>query len=421
MDGPARETMAAIGDELAGAAIAAQVRAFYEQLPYPEPVADLKGYGGAWDETRRRAEFHLFWPEEQYRDDRNILIAGCGTSQAAKYAMRWPKARVTGIDFSKASIEETAKLKRKHSLHNLDLVQLPIERASELGRDFDFIVCTGALHHLADPDAGLRALRAVLSPDGAMHLMVYAPYGRTGIYMMQEYCRRLGIGTTQAEIQQLATSLVMLPPDHPLMPLLRKVPDLRNAAGLADALLNPRDRAFSVPQLFDLLAATGLAFGRWLRQAPYLPSCGALSQSPHAERIEQLLQAEQFAAVELFRGTMVVHSVVAYRVDHPKRRAVTFDGDDWLSYVPIPVPDTVVVEERLPPTAAAVLINRNHTYTDVYLPIDARQKALFESIDGVSSIGELADKTRLGPIARTLFERLWQYDHVVFDSSRRTN
>jgi hypothetical protein len=158
-----------------------------------------------------------------------------------------------------------------------------------------------------------------------------------------------------------------------------------------------------------------------LRQAPYLPSCGALSQSPHAERIEQLLQAEQFAAVELFRGTMVVHSVVAYRVDHPKRRAVTFDGDDWLSYVPIRVPDTVVVEERLPPTAAAVLINRNHTYTDIYLPIDAQQKALFDSIDGVSPIGELADKTRLGPIARMLFERLWHYDHVVFDSSRRTN
>ncbi len=50
---------------------------------------------------------------------------------------------------------------------------------------------------------------------GAMHLMVYAPYGRTGIYMLQEYCRRLGIGTSQAEIQQLAASLVMLPPDHP--------------------------------------------------------------------------------------------------------------------------------------------------------------------------------------------------------------
>ena len=133
------------------------------------------------------------------------MVAGCGTSQAAKYALRWPKARVTGIDFSQASIDQTAKLKRKHSIHNLELETLPVERAGELGRSFDHVVCTGVLHHLADPDAGLRALHDVLEPDGAMHLMVYAPYGRAGIYMLQDYCRRLGIGTSPAKF-------VILPP-----------------------------------------------------------------------------------------------------------------------------------------------------------------------------------------------------------------
>ena len=29
-----------------------------------------------------------------------------------------------------------------------------------------------------------------------MHLMVYAPYGRTGVYMLQDFCRRLGIRAT---------------------------------------------------------------------------------------------------------------------------------------------------------------------------------------------------------------------------------
>ena len=70
-------------------------------------------------------------------------------------------------------------------------------------RYFDLIVCTGVLHHLADPDAGLRALRSVLNPKGAMYLMVYAPYGRTGVYMLQDYCRRLGIGTSEQEISEL--------------------------------------------------------------------------------------------------------------------------------------------------------------------------------------------------------------------------
>ena len=30
-----------------------------------------------------------------------------------------------------------------------------------------------------------------------MYLMVYAPYGRAGVYMLQDYCRRLGIGTSE--------------------------------------------------------------------------------------------------------------------------------------------------------------------------------------------------------------------------------
>jgi len=57
------------------------------------------------------------------------------------------------------------------------------------------------------------------------------------VYLLQDYCRRLGIGTTAAEIRELAASLRALPPDHTLAPLLRKAPDFRDDAGVADALL----------------------------------------------------------------------------------------------------------------------------------------------------------------------------------------
>ena len=137
------------------------------------------------------------------------------------------------------------------------------------------------LHHLPDPDAGLRALREVLEPSGAINVMVYAPYGRAGVYMLQDYCRRLGIAWTTAEIRDLAASLKALPSDHPIAQLLRNSPDFANTAGLADALLHPRDRSYSVPQLMAFLDRAGLAFGRWVRQAPYLPWCGALASTPH--------------------------------------------------------------------------------------------------------------------------------------------
>ena len=111
-----------------------------------------------------------------------------------------------------------------------------------MGRDFDLIVCTGVLHHLVDPDEGLAALRNVLRPGGAMLIMVYAPYGRAGVSMMQEYARRLDIGTSEEEIRDLGGTLKEIPRDHPIGPLLRGAPDFRRLDALADALLNPREQ-----------------------------------------------------------------------------------------------------------------------------------------------------------------------------------
>jgi len=269
--------------------VAEEVRDFYDHYPYPPPVDNLDKYRRLWeDRQRRRADYHLFWPAKPYKEDQSILIAGCGTSQAAKHALRWPAAQVSGIDVSATSVRHTEELKRKYNLKNLQVRQLPIERVNDLEMSFDQIVCTGVLHHLADPDAGLRALHSVLKPDGAMHLMVYAPYGRTGIYMLQEFCKRIGIHATDAGIRDLIGALSALPPGHPLESLLRQAPDFHNEAALADALLHPQDRAYSVPQLFDFIEKAGLTFGRWVRQAPYSVHGGVIAKIPQATRMEGL-------------------------------------------------------------------------------------------------------------------------------------
>jgi hypothetical protein len=65
------------------------VEAFYDAHPYPPPVEDLDGYRQCWQvEATRRANFHLRCPEKAYCTDLKVLIAGCGTSQAARHALR---------------------------------------------------------------------------------------------------------------------------------------------------------------------------------------------------------------------------------------------------------------------------------------------------------------------------------------------
>ena len=294
---------------------------------------------------------------------------------------------------------------------------------SELGASFDQIVCTGVLHHLQDPAAGLSALRDVLKPDGAMQIMVYAPYGRAGIYMLQEFCRRIGISAGERTIRELISALCTLPSGHPLQATLNQAPELRSEAALADALLHPQDRAYSVPQFLELIENAGLTFGRWLRQAPYSIHCGVITQLPQWGDIARLAMEEQYAAIELFRGTMSRHSAVVYRDDCQRSlHDVSFGGDAWIGYLPIRVSDTVCVQDRMPAEAAAVLINRAHPYKDLFLAISAKTKKLFDAIDGLSTIAEIAEMTSSFSdreshlcATRNFFEQLWWHDQVVFD------
>jgi SAM-dependent methyltransferase len=401
-----------------------EVRDFYERMPYPAPLTSLDEHRELYkNPDRRRAMFHLMWPAEQPRANQEILIAGCGTSQAASYALREPDARITAIDISDTSLRHTRDLQSKYNLENLELHQLSIERVEELGRSFDLVVCTGVLHHLPDPDRGLCALRDVLNPSGAMRLMVYARYGRAGIYMMQEYCRLLGIGTSPTDLQGLGATLDALPPDHPISGLVRRAADFRRPEAMADALLHPQDCAYTVLELHAWLDRCGMSFGRWIEQAPYLAQCGLVSRSPHAARLASLPPRLQHAAVELFRGTMVSHSFIAYRDDRgDESQPINFVGESWRDYVPIALPWTVCVRERLPPGSVAVLINRSHTFTDLVLTVDSFEDRLLGAIDGNRTLAEILDiaaRDENGERrALRFFERLWQYDQVVVDASR---
>src|SRR5687767_2294814 len=81
---------------------------FYTLHPYPPPIEDLDRFHKAWQAADpNRSEYHLIWPDKEYRSDLDVLIAGCGTWQSANYALCHPDARVVGIDVSPTSREHT--------------------------------------------------------------------------------------------------------------------------------------------------------------------------------------------------------------------------------------------------------------------------------------------------------------------------
>jgi hypothetical protein len=236
--------------------------------------------------------------------------------------------------------------------------------------------------------------------------------------MMQEYCRLLGIDASEGELRDLGATIGALSADHPIAGVVRRAKDFRNPDALADALLHPQDRAYTVPQLYAWLERCGLSFGRWHEQAPYLPQCGAMARMAHAARLASLSPRLQHTAVELLRGTMAKHTFIAYRDDRPaESQPITFDGDGWRGYIPLRLPWTLCIRDRAPPGFVAVLINRAHTYPDLALPLDVAQERILGAIDGSRSIDEILQGAAGNEQARRFIEQLWEYDQIVFDAT----
>lgn len=293
-----------------------RVREQYERYPYPIPPAAGEvrfAAFGALDYVQ-----HVLWPGRRDLRGLRVLDAGCGTGDTAVYiAHRYPDVEVVGIDLSEASLEHARALARRAGVgDNLTLRRLPIEEVDALGGPFDYIVASGVLHHLADPDAGLRALAARLTPTGGLGIMVYGTYGRHAVYLMQDLLRRLVGGRDIAE--QVAFTRRLLAGwsrGHPFQP--GDWADLRweTGAGVVDLLLHAQDRSYTVPQLYGFLAGAGLRLERFYNPVAYRPA--AYVTDPAVLRVAEALPlAEQAAVAELLHGRMAKHLFFATRASY---------------------------------------------------------------------------------------------------------
>ncbi|NBU42203.1 MAG: class I SAM-dependent methyltransferase, partial [Planctomycetia bacterium] len=255
-------------------------------------------------------------------------------NQAAVFAYTNPGATVTAIDVSAASLEHHRFLKEKYGLKNLALHRLPIEEVGSLGHDYDLVVSTGVLHHMADPEAGMRALAARLRPDGVAAIMLYARYGRLGVEMLQGVFRDLALTQDEPSLAVVKAAIAALPQDHPLRSYLSVAPDLEFDAGLVDTFLHGRDRSYTVADCLDLVAAGGLVFQDWFLKSSYEPTADGVD--PFFAAVAALPKERRWGVMERVNHRNGCHFFTACRPERPSETyRVDFASDRWLDAVPL--------------------------------------------------------------------------------------
>ncbi len=115
--------------------------------------------------------------------------------------------------------------------------------------------------------------------------MLYGELGRTGVYPAQEMLRQLAGSRPDGEKLALARRLLKdLPASNWLLRNPHVSDHLADDAGLYDLLLHSRDRAYRVPEIFDLLESAGLRLVTFIEPLRYEPASYLRDPSPAPRR-----------------------------------------------------------------------------------------------------------------------------------------
>ncbi|SMX37996.1 class I SAM-dependent methyltransferase [Maliponia aquimaris] len=374
------------------------VKEQYESYPYPErdPADEAKRLITGSPSHPFEIDHYLFEGSRDWSQTLRVLVAGGGTGDALIQIAQLmtsagAPAEITYLDLSTASREIAEARARVRGLTNITFVTGSLLDAAQYG-PFDYIDCCGVLHHLPDPAAGFAALRAALAPGGGMGFMVYAPYGRSGIYPLQEAFGALFEGMApQARLAKAKKLVAGLHKGHPFAANINVNDHRTGDAGFYDLLLHGQDTPYDIPRLMDTLAQTG-----WKVQG--LLPMGLYDLARITDRPKGMDDATAMALAEKLRGTMKKHA--GYLVPADETRKVATGSKLSL------VPRSPTSDMRKP--AQAVAQGKPLPITlkeaDVQLRIPRDCAPLMAAIDNRRTLAQIREVTRMDPLR---FGDLW--------------
>jgi 2-polyprenyl-3-methyl-5-hydroxy-6-metoxy-1,4-benzoquinol methylase len=383
------------------------VQAQYEELPYPprDPKEESKRLLPTILEHLDMLNHMCFQGKQQFKDGFKCLVAGGGTGDAtiflAEQLKSFEGAEVFHVDLSSASINICKERAAERGLSNITWLQESLLDVEKLGiGPFDYINCSGVLHHLESPSAGLNALKSVLKEDGAMGIMVYGAYGRMNIYPTQQALRCLneGVEKHQEKIDNAKALLQSLPSQHfvHMNNMIDYEQQVYGDAGLYDLLLHSQDKAYSVTEVYDWVEGSGLEVLSFVDPLEHIRGYKAewhIKDKKLLEKVKSLPIAKQRAVAEYIHGKQIKHcfyvaknGVESHVASTRQQKLVPFFNGKAMD-VHLTVANSIPANP-VPGSDAVVGIGGRK----VSLPINNTSAEIIRLIDGYNTIGTILKK-----------------------------
>ena len=241
-------------------AVSAEVRAQYEENPYPRwrHLPKLTAHRGLTSYVASNLSQHSKVSALDPRHPK-VLIAGAGTGRhPIEVAKALPSSAVLAIDLSRASLAYATREAATRGIANVSFAQADILRLSGAGIEFDLIESVGVLHHMKDPEAGLRSLTRLLKPGGFLKLGLYSKVARRGINVARNIFAAGDYPPGLPGIRAFRRDLF----DHqdPDLASVLNASDFFSASMFRDAVMHVKEHQHAIPEIEVMLRRNGLKF-----------------------------------------------------------------------------------------------------------------------------------------------------------------
>jgi SAM-dependent methyltransferase len=232
---------------------------FYNRFPYPWPPLCVERpiNPSAW---RTLVCFAVGdWEMQRLPPHPAIWVAGCGTNQAVLTALRFPTATVIASDISTSALETGSALARQFDVNNIEFRHESLNSV-RYNESFDYIICTGVIHHTADPAAALSRIASALKRDGLLELMVFNRHHRVVTDAVRRALALIAPANVGGiEVALMVARSILKEAEVGRMPVeelrvLAAAPDVQ----IADTLLQPVEESYTVDTLNTLVNGCGV-------------------------------------------------------------------------------------------------------------------------------------------------------------------
>jgi len=248
---------------------------FFDAYPSPHPFNVKErienGYRQPFDIVD---EYNLIFPDKGSKKNtvENVLIFGCGHTEAVFHALRNPKINFLGIDISNNAINSANKFIVDNNLENIKFEKIDLlDFNSEI--NFDIIYANNIFQYLEDPLDGFHKCYSLLSESGTVVCSLPSSYYYSEINIMRKKLINLGYSYLDDDSINEAFNIVSgLGGIHPASVRMLDNDKFIDKKDFISRFLVPIFSCFSIDDIFSLIRESNFYFQSWYSNSLYYPS-----------------------------------------------------------------------------------------------------------------------------------------------------